>query len=130
MAGCTFEPATLGHHVESCIVTTHLKGLPESEEKGLATCLLHKHFNTKGVWPKVDRVKLAEAFRREGLVSCTRVGQALFERISAARYFERGVQICMDDPHTWLSRDYLAWKARVDQRREEIREQTCPQQTP
>ena len=130
MAGCTFEPATLGHHVESYIVTKHLSDLPLTEEKGLATCLLHKYYNPAGIWPRIDRVKLADALKREGLVRRVRVGKAYLEHISAAQYFHRGVEICLREPQAWLSSEYLAWKARVDKRRAEIQQQLQSGKTP
>jgi len=121
MAGCSFEPATLGHHVESYLVTADLEGLPQGERAGFANALRHNYYNPEGPWPDIDRVKLGQALDAQGLVRRVRIGWALLERISASEYFRAALDLCRRDPDRWLSKPYMAWRQRVSERTMELR---------
>jgi len=120
MVGCTFEPATLGHYVESCLVADDLEGLPDRERDGFARALRHNYYHPDGPWPDIDRVKLGAVLAERGLVKSARVGWGAIERIGAADYFREAVSICRADPARWLPAPYLAWRERVGRRKEEL----------
>ncbi|UCG32134.1 MAG: AAC(3) family N-acetyltransferase, partial [Phycisphaerales bacterium] len=128
---------TLGHHVEGYLVTEHITGLPEEEERGFAAGLLHEYYNNCGVWPNAA-TKLLEAFlkryepgapagravepqdvpplerpRRPDRVA---LGRTVCWRFSAAEYFQWCVDQCRKAPATWMDEEYLTWKQRIDQR--------------
>ncbi len=120
MLGCTFEPSTLGHYVETCIVNTELAGLPRTEARGFANALRHEYYNKSGPWPDLNRVRLGTVLNKMGLVRHSRVGLAHLMNVRAAQYTHVATRLCREEPKKWLSTAYLVWRERVLQRQAEI----------